>query len=104
MSSQTVSFPAADALVENDGAGDSPSPAAPERTSSEKASSSGKAPRPYPLARVNSTPVSLPQYRGARAMHDDFKRQTREYSEDGDVHAQIEKDIASHKAHAAPDP
>ena len=40
----------------------------------------------------------------ARAMHDDFKRQTREYSEDGDVHAQIEKDIASHKAHAAPDP
>ena len=38
----------------------------------------------------------------ARAMHDDFKRQTREYSEDGDVHAQIEKDIASHKVHAAP--
>ena len=74
MSSQTVSFPAADALVENDGGGDSPSPAAPERTSSEKASSSGKAPRPYPLARVNSTPVSLPQYRGARAMHDDGTR------------------------------
>ena len=30
---------------------------------------------------------------GARAMHDDFKPQRTDYAEDGDVKAQIEKDI-----------
>jgi monothiol glutaredoxin len=34
---------------------------------------------------------------GARAMHDDFKPQRTDYAEDGDVKAQIEKDISANK-------